>query len=236
MATETVDQIYDTGEYLYYRVVRESDGKVLDFADNTFKTLATTSTMHVQMSSVASVGGGESLYAASLDLADINETMTPVAVKVVKYLRAGGSIVLADDEHLSAAPIVVVNGSIQGEDGVQAYYVDPTWTYTTENGVSQHFTAELKSRDGKSILLADIDPAATLTINVTRDADATEGERVLLVDLDDTDCGSVNSDSIFEVEYNMPLDAELAALYGYRAKFYLTTGGVTYEGDCKPSA
>lgn len=236
MATITIDQIYDTSSYIYYRVVRDSDGKVLDFADNTWKVLATTATLHVQMPSVASVGGGDSRYAASLDLADINSTTTPVSVKVIKYLRAGGSIVLADDVWLEQLPITVLSGEIQEEHGHQSYYVDLTWTYTTENGVSQHFTAELKSQDGRSILLDTIDPTATLSIEVTQDAATTGGERIPLFDLDTTDCGSVNSDSMFEVEYVDPLDAEIAALRGYRAKAYITTGGVTYEGDAKPSA
>jgi len=231
MALETVDLVYTTGEYLYFRVVRSADGKVLDFADNTFKTLATTATMHAQMTEVASVGGGESLFSASLDLADINDTMTPVLVSVVVYLREGGSIVLADDEHLSESSLTVVNGELlQVLGSEQIYTVDLTTNYTTTLGTSMHFTAELKRRDGRSVDLATVDPAATCEIEVTMDADATEGERVAVFSLDTTDCGAVNTDSQFEVEY---ADPGLTSNRGFKAKAIITTGGVAYEGDAK---
>lgn len=231
MATKTVTHTIDTGLTLYYRVFRLTDGKVFDFNDNAWEVLASATTPYVAMASLATVGGGFSQYSAELDLADINDTATPLEVKVFVYLQDGGSPSVDNDAWIAESALTVVNGELMAVLGSeQIYTVDLTANYTTTLGTTMHFTAELKRRDGRSVDLATLDPTATCEIEVTMDADETEGERFAVFTLDTTDCGAVNTDSQFEVEY---ADPGLTSNRGFKAKAIITSGGVAYEGDAK---
>lgn len=234
MATERINITHDAGAVVYAIVVRLSDGKVFDWADNTWKVIGSTTTPGVALTSLVAFGADQAEYAGNLNLSTINATLAPVEVKVIFLKRLGGANLPETDTLLGETAVFeIANGEVDGGEGGQGFTVDATCNLTTINGVSMHFTAELKTQDGRSVLLATVDPAATCSIAVTMDADTTGGERFPLFTLDTIDCGVVNGGSQFEVQYANPAILPLGSNRGFKAKCLITSNGVVYQGDVK---
>jgi hypothetical protein len=230
MATRRITTISTTGWNVYAIVQRLSDGKCFDWNDNTWKTLAGATTPGVALTSLASYGGSQSLFGADLNLSTINATATPVDVQVSFQKRAGVSPAPATDTLFAVAdPFSIVNGGLVALGG-QGFKVDVTANLTTTSGVNMHFTVELIDADGATVPLHTIDSGATCAIEVTQDATSTGGARVPQFSLSTTDCGSVNADHRFEIQYSNP---NLTANRGFTAAATVVSGGVTYHGSCK---
>lgn len=78
MATSNFTLTYNAGSTVRLAVIRLSDGKVLDFSDNTFKTLASATTPYSNGTELTASGGaGKSGYYVALNLSHLNSTSTP---------------------------------------------------------------------------------------------------------------------------------------------------------------
>jgi hypothetical protein len=224
-----------SGLTVYGVAFRGSDGKVFDWSDNTYKTIGTAVTPAIAMTSQASYGSTQSQYGGSVDLLALcgASPMVPVDISLKIFSRAGGSPAPATDFKLGSLPKMrLIYGEITPPSG-QDCVVDCTANLTTMSGVSMHLTAELTRPDGRTLPLATIDPTATCAIVVTQDATETGDDRVPMFDLTTTDCGTVNAEHRFEVEYDNP---NLASNRGFTADFTIVSGGVTYQGKCKFSS
>jgi hypothetical protein len=229
MASYTLSCRYNSGSNLY-AVVFRADGQVFDWDDDTWQLIGSAVTPGIALTSVVAYGGGQAQYTASVDLETVAPDMTPVDCDIRFFLRAGGSPAPVTDYDLGEpVPLRLIYGEITPETG-QDLEVDVTVNLTTTTGVSAHLTVELRRPDGRTLPLADIDPTATCAIEVTQDATATEGERVAQFDLDTTECGSVNSEHQWEIEYANP---NFTANRGFKAVATVVSGGVTYQGSCK---
>lgn len=75
MSTETFSFEHIAGANLYVRLFDITDGKVFDFDDNTFKTLASATTPYKTATERADMAGtGRSGYTASINLSNVNDT------------------------------------------------------------------------------------------------------------------------------------------------------------------
>lgn len=223
-------QHYTTGSNLYLVVTRLSDGYVLDFNDNTFKTSGWT-TPYQTFSSVRALGSGESLYTSTLNLANVNSTLTVMDCAVTVLLRSGGSPAITTDSRLTEPFAFRVAGGVNLDDLVpgNTAHVEVTANLTSNDGTAFHATARLVNPDGTTVEIATIDPTATCEFDVTMDATTSGGNRSAIIDADTATVGDANSDNVFEWQEANP---NFTAMRGFLCKATIVSGGTTYEGTC----
>lgn len=220
MASKYIEKRYTSGSTVYLAVFRKSDGKVFDWADNTWKLDGSATTPNVAMSALRSAGTGQSLYVVSLNLATINATATPVDVTVLAFKRVGGSVSLANDEAISE-PVgwQIAEGDLvtEEEGGPQ---VKTTVSVTSTAGNNAHVKVQLVDSTGTLIDLDALDPAATCAVQVIRDGNHAQ------FSLSTSDFGAPNGAGWFEADYANP---NFTADRGYTVLTTVIAGGVTYS-------
>jgi len=219
MATRRVHIKATTGWTVYAVVVRLSDGKVFDWSDNTWKVLASATTPAVAMSSLLAIGGATQ-YAASINLATINSTTTPVDVKILALRQLGGSAAPATDTAIGEGTsfTLVAGGELTA---AMVYTVDCTVDVTTTAGTSASVKVQLRDAAGA---LVDLDGVtATCAVDVQRDGVHTQ------FTLSTSDFGSPNANGWFEATKANP---NFTTDVGYTAIATVIVGGVTYTGLC----
>lgn len=223
-------QHYTTGSNLYLVVTRLSDGYVLDFSDNTFKSAGWT-TPYQTFSSIRVLGAGESIYTSDLDLDDVNASLTVMNVVVTVLLRSGGSPEMTTDARLTEPYAFRVAGGVNLDDLVpgNTAHVEVTANITSNDGTAFHATARLVNPDGTTVEIATIDPTATCEFDVTMDATTSGGNRSAIIDADTATVGDANSDNVFEWQEANP---NFTAMRGFLCKATIVSGGTTYEGTC----
>ncbi|HEY0981463.1 hypothetical protein [Schlesneria sp.] len=203
--------------------------QVFDRADNTWKSLG-SATNPAFVCAETSLGA-TSLYHVAIPLATISPNMTPRDIVVTMYTRAGGSPApLTDTASVQNWALRVCAGQqVPNDPAGVPFEVDVTANLTTTMGTSMHLTAELR-RNGVTVPLKTLDPAATCSLVVTQDATASAGARVAQFSMSTGDVGVTNASHRFEAEYASP---GLASNRGFTAVATITAGGVTYTGSCK---
>lgn len=112
MASELL-QISDAPGNVDYFVVRNAAGEVLDHDDDTFKALGDATEPELIATEETDFGGvNESLYEATLDLADVNSGLAIAQFWIDVYRRAGGSVDLDADLLLETVEIRVADGRL----------------------------------------------------------------------------------------------------------------------------
>jgi len=218
MASRRVHIKATTGWTVYAVVIRLSDGKVFDWSDNSWKVLASATTPAVAMSSLLAIGGATQ-YAATINLATINSTLTPVDVMIAAYHQAGGSAAPAADTAIGEGDsFTIVGGAASTATG---YVVDATIDVTTTAGTNAHAKVQLRDAAGA---LVDLDGVtATCAVEVQRDGVHTQ------FSLSTSDFGSPNTNGWFEADYANP---NFTTDVGYTGIATVVVGGVTYTGLC----
>ena len=112
MATEIFSFTYTASTSLYFAIFRLSDGKVLDFLDNTFKTLSGATTPYVSATELADLGGAMSGYKASVDLANVNSTSTAAQYVVDWYTNTGLTTRVSESDSIRVAASSIVTDSL----------------------------------------------------------------------------------------------------------------------------
>ncbi len=235
MASRDYTHDYTSGSNLYLIFTRDSDGKVFDWSDNTWKVDASATTPGVAMSVLRGAGTGMSHYSATINLATINNTATPVDTHVMVFARAGGSVSLTADSLVGESfPVRITSGesvSYLGTDVAtslgQEKFCVVTMNYSGLGGTSAHCTARLETRDGEVVDLDVFDSSAECTLTIDRDSTTTGGERSPVESLTALEVGGYNADFRFEVELE---DQTFDALVGYTLKMVITANGQDYEG------
>jgi hypothetical protein len=156
LSTKTVYAQAETGADLYLRVFNEA-GLWLDFDDDEFKAWASATTPYLAMTEDALLGGtNRTNYAATIDLATLNETPEPQRF----YLQCcdNGTPALADDPVTETIEIVVQAGEVAGSDDLVCM-VDGCFTSTA--GTEMKLLAWLE-KNGQKVTLT----TASCTVTV----------------------------------------------------------------------
>lgn len=235
MSSLTVRKRYVSSSNVYVAVFRDSDGKVFDWSDNTWKVAASATTPNVNLSVICAAGTGRSVYGGSVNLSTINNSSTPYNVTLIAFKRVGGSVNLASDVAISdSESFTITSGEIStllSETLLTALeeeiYCEVTGNFSALAGTAAHFTACLKRRNGEVVDLSAFDPSATCTIEIDRDATATAGNRASVESLNSGEVGAFNTSSRFEVELT---SQTFDALVGYTCTATITANSIDYIG------
>lgn len=167
MASETIKAQHTAGTNVYIVVNNETGATFFDFSDDTFKALASCTTPYVAMTErTDAAGASKSLYSAVLDLADLNNTGTPLRASVTAYKRLGGSPAPLTDLIISQPKALDVQF---GELGIGVLTCQCHGAFTTTEGVAIRFLAWLE-RNGQKITLS----AGSCTITVREHGEVTD--------------------------------------------------------------
>lgn len=154
MATEILNITYAPAVNVFYVVRNPLNDQVLDHSDATFKALGSATTPGLAATEKSAFGGvGESGYQASLDLDDVNATPTVMQFLIEAYIRAGGSVNLANDTLLDTGEICVASGSrVSASPGSVApgYVVRVGMNVTATDGSNVQLYAWVE-RDGQPV-------------------------------------------------------------------------------------
>lgn len=176
-----------------YAVVTNAAGNVLDFNDNTFKALGSATTPTVALTEQTGGGGsGKSNYVYSLDLTRINKTLDTSRAWITFYERASGSAAPLTDTALNFRTPFTVQAGEWGEDALGIEFGS---AFTSTAGTTVRFVVTV-TRNGKPVLIDDLDAAATCTITATEAATG--------MDLFTTSATTVNSSGYFVVSQSTP--------------------------------
>lgn len=235
MSSLTVRKRYVSSSNVYVAVFQDSDGKVFDWSDSTWKVAASATTPNVNLSVICAAGTGRSVYGGSVNLSTINNSSTPYNVTLIAFKRVGGSVNLANDVAISdSESFTITSGEMSTlvsetiltalEDEI---YCEVTGNFSALAGTAAHFTACLKRRNGEVVDLASFDPTATCTMEIDRDATTTGGNRASVESLNSGETGSYNSSNRFEVELT---SQTFDALVGYTVTATIMTESGNYIG------
>jgi len=225
MATQRISTRGATGLTVYLVVLNLADGDVFDWDDDTWQAIGDAVTPAVAMTGLATYGTSQREYAGSIDLALINDGMTPVNVAVKVFSQAGGSPDPETDELLAEVyPFTVVLGErLAGVSTKPAFKVVAVVDTTTTDGTVAHVKVQLLDESGSLIDLDAADPSATCAVNVQRDGVANQ------FTLSTSDFGAPNGNGWFEADFNNP---NFTTDKGYTGIATIVSGGVTYAGAC----
>jgi hypothetical protein len=133
-------------------------GLVLDFADNTFKTLASATTPY-QTATAAASGSGKSLYHTTLDLDEVNPDAVDRRYQIQWYNNAAPAV--ADVPLAVVPPLRVIAGRADPREIV----VQVELGVKSTAGLAAQLSAWLEI-DGQRIAVDDLDASATCSILV----------------------------------------------------------------------
>lgn len=217
MATRRIHIQATTGWTVYGVVVRLSDGKVWDWNSNAWATLGSAVTPQVAMSSLVTLGAN-SLFAATIDLAVINNTTTPVDVKVMALHQAAGSPAPATDAGIGEGDsFQIISGAVFVPGGV-GFRVKAVVYVTSTNGNNAHCKVKLLDPSGKAV----VDAAATCALNVQRDGAFNQ------FSVSTGNFGAQNTNKYWEYDFANP---GFTTDVGYSGIATVVSGGVTYVTD-----
>lgn len=217
MATIPIRTNFEASKNVFGVVWNEA-GNVLDFNDSTFKSLAAATTPTFALTEQATRGGGQlSGYAATLDLAKLNKTLSAKRFFVALHERAGGSPNVSTDRLLVENELVVA----AAEEGDVPITVELGGCNTTTQGVAIRYLATVK-RNGRRLDVYALDPAATLALSAREhDAGADKFTAAAV---------TVRTDGDFEVTVSAtPPATVLEGDRGYQHTAVLTVAGETFQ-------
>lgn len=192
MATESILYQHDPAATIYASIFNVA-GEVFDFNDNTFKALGGATTPYLALTEYTAPGGSAfSFYAASFDLADINNTATRAQYAISIYEQAGGSPAPSTDTVLSNPSPFSVRFGATGDWEVR-HQIDGC--FTTTAGTTVRFLVKTSYGDQR-IALETVDPTATAALAVR--------EYGAGADLFTISATTVNAAGIFELEKANP--------------------------------
>lgn len=121
MATSNFTLTYNAGSTVRLAVIRLSDGKVLDFSDNTFKTLAGSTTPYSNGTELTASGGaGKSGYYVALDLSHLNSTSTPADFLVEWFTDTSLDLCISETTQVTVTSSAIDLGVTGGSGGLDA--------------------------------------------------------------------------------------------------------------------
>lgn len=212
MATEVLQTTDAAGNNVYFAIWNTS-GNVFDFNDNTFKALGSATTPYVAATENTGQGGvSESGYRASVNLSNINSTLTVAAYIAEAYRRLGGSPVLTTDVLLAREEMRVSNGTLTIDGSSGQVVCECDISVRTTAGVDADLVAWLE-RDGQRVVLA----AGSCSITVTEKDSGVDQWTV-------TDAAP-NADGVFEMSKNLPAFTSDRI---YIVKVSITENGTTW--------
>jgi hypothetical protein len=213
MATVPVRTNFEASKNVYGVVWNEA-GNVLDFSDSTFKALGSATTPTFVLTEQSTRGGGQlSGYAASLDLAKLNKSLSPKRFSLSLYERAGGSPNVSTDRMLIESELVIV----AAEEGDVPITVELVGTNTTTQGSEIRYLATVK-RNGRRLDVYALDNAATLALSAREHGNGANQFSAAAV--------TVRSDGDFEVTVSAtPPATVLEADRGFQHTAILTVAG-----------
>jgi len=160
MASYTFAQDY-TASKNCYAVIYNAAGNVFDFADNTFKAIASATTPFATMTEQTSGGGtGQSTYAVTVNLALLNKTLETVRYGITFYERAGGSPAPLTDTAWLYRTAFSVQAAEIGEDELG---VEVATALNTTAGEVLYGILTI-TRNGKPVDIYTLDSTATCTV------------------------------------------------------------------------
>lgn len=165
MATKTLF-CQHTASATVYASVWNAAGQVLDFNDNTFKTLGSATTPGLALTERSDAGGtGKSLYTGALDLADVNALQDVLSVAISFYVQAGGSPAPSTDATIGDPELLDVRfGDVAGDVTVE-FEINVKSTA----GLAAQISAWLVHR-GAKVALEDVDATPTISVVVREHA------------------------------------------------------------------
>lgn len=217
MATVPVRTNFEASKNVY-GVVWDEAGNVLDFSDSTFKALGSATTPTFSLTEETGRGGGQlSGYAATLDLAKLNKSLSAKRFSLALHERVGGSPNVSTDRLLVESEVVVA----AAEEGDVAITVEIGGCNTTTQGVEIRYIATVK-RNGRQLDIHALDPAATLALSAREHGTPDPHIAPAAV--------TVRADGDFEVTVAAtPPATVLTGDRGYQHTAILTVAGVTFE-------
>ena len=216
MATKNLSHHTSGGGNYYIRVFALSGadaGKVLDFSDDTFKSLASATTPYLAATERADMGGfGQSAYTIGLDLAKLN----PLAVEkeFVVHWYEGSSPADAAPAQAIGEPFVVA----LAKEGRREWIVQQEINVKSTEGLASQLHVWLE-HGGELVDIDGVEATPTMSTSVRMHG---AGSALFVVT---GDVGDV-TDDIFEVEQELPgfTDDRLYAIVAS-----ITVNGVTYS-------
>jgi hypothetical protein len=217
MATVPVRMNFEAAKNVY-GVVWNGAGNVLDFADSTFKAIGSATTPTFALTEEATRGGGQlSGYAATIDLAKLNKSLSAMRFSVALYERAGGSPNVTSDRLLTERELVV----LAAEEGDVPITVELVGCNTTTQGAEIRYLATVK-RNGRRLDVHALDPAATLALSAREHGAGASHFSAAAV--------TVRTDGDFEITVTAtPPAAVLVGDRGYQHTAILTVAGEAFQ-------
>lgn len=177
-----------------YVVIRNASGQVLDFSDDTFKSLGSATTPYAAATERTDIGGsGNSGYDYSLDLSKCNKALGFKQFSIEFFERVGGSPAIETDTPILVTPSPFTVEA--AEIGRGRYDVDWAPAFTSTAGTTLRGLLTI-TRNGVPINVYALDSTATATI--------TAREHGSGVDLYTSSPVTVESNGDFEVEQSTP--------------------------------
>lgn len=216
MATKPIRINFDPSKNLYALIWNEAH-QVLD-ADNTFKSLGSASNPTIALTAQTGRGGGSlDLYAASVDLARVNKTLTRKEYSVAIYERAGGSPAPTTDRLVGEQTYAIV----AADDTDFPIEVEFNACNTTTSGNEVTYLVTLR-RNGRRLDVHALDAAATVVLSA-REFDAADPHFT-------ASSVTVRSDGDFEVVVEATAPATVYAPdRQYQHTLVFTVAGETFE-------
>lgn len=213
MPTKTLRIEHTASANVYFSVWRSSDNLVFDFADNTFKAIASATTPYLTAVENTNTGGaGRSHYTASLNLSLLGS----VDAFVQPYLRAGVSPAPLTDTTLED-PLAIVTrfGDLPGVIAAEI-------CVTIDRVLDELFVSVTISLDGQALDLNTLATAPTCSILV-RQSDPPANAFPALT-------ATIDADGRFVATRSTPFAADDAD-QEFHAVVTITHGGQTFRYD-----
>jgi hypothetical protein len=215
MPTESILHQDAPGLTVYFALTNTA-GEFFDFDDDTWKVLASVTTVALAATE-RPISADRSLYVATLDLDAIAPGLAPVAVVANAYRQSGGSADPEVDDILSQPePLTVRLGQVGLVDADFEVH-NGLWDNST-SGTELALIVCLKCR-GEIVPLHTIDDGAECTVDITLHGNDPQ------VSLDAEDMGAVNAAHRFEPTYENP---NFTADRIYVCKTTITADGVSF--------
>lgn len=170
-----------------YFALRRADGNYFDFADNTWKILASVTTVGLAATE-QTLADNVSNYVATLDLADVNPGLAEVDCVILAFQRAGGAPAPLTDTLIAQPYALTVQLS---QAGRRTLKIEAALGVTTTAGTELALIVYLTA-DGELVPLHALDPAATCAVDILRQGNFPQ------LSLTTSDMGAVNVAHKFE--------------------------------------
>jgi hypothetical protein len=213
MASYPLKEVYTSSNNVYV-VITDKDSKYLDFADDTFKLLASCTTPYLALTEKTDGGGaGQSHYVGTLDLSKINKTLNAkFGVSAEYFVRSGATPAPLTDTAISYLQKIATQSAELGEDEQDIQFLP---VFTTTSGTTMRAIVSA-TRNGRPVDIYALDSSATCTI--------TAREHGSGVDLYTTSATTVGSNGYFTVTQSTP---GYTTDRGYQHTIAITCAGTT---------